>query len=735
MPCFNPGHFFASAVGSVLEQAVCLELIVADGGSTDGSLGFLESLAKSDKRVRIIRGPDQGPADALNKALAAARGTLVGWLNADDHYPHGSLARAAAALEANPHWLMVYGEGEEFNEASGLKQSYPTLLPDVGLAGFRSHCFICQPTVVFRRSMATLLGPFDLHLSTAFDFDYWLRAFAVIPDRIGYIPHLQGRTRLHAETITSRQRARVALEATQLLARHFGAADHTRMHNYGLELQLGIAELPSGETLQGHLGELFHQAAPCLDPASLQFLQRTWLVGSPPAPPAQEPPCRWRPSSGLTPSAAITPFTARPFGVNLIGHAFDVFGIGEDLRMAARALEAAGVPYCVINHPAANGVDNTDRSLEPWLCSDPNGGPYAFNLVCMAAPIQARWLRQSGLEPLRERYTLCAWPWETQKWPHAWLPLLQVADELWPSSSFTNVALARPAASLRKPLKIMAMAAEIAEPDRYCTPEARRAARSRHGLPADVVLFGYGFDLNSTATRKNPMAALEAFQLAFPLPHLPATSERELTQHPLSHHVALLIKTFPPRSFSAEWEWLRLRAKEDSRIHLIATSFERSELLALYGCCDVFLSMHRSEGYGRGMAEALQLGLDVIATDFGGNTDFCTGILAHPVRYREVPVPRGAYPSADGHHWAEPDLEHAAELCREVAARRWALAHDAVPSPCDPSRDPAVLHRYRQHFSFSAAGARYRQRLDQIWNDRDAIGTRLRWTGRRHLQQ
>jgi glycosyltransferase involved in cell wall biosynthesis len=671
----------------------------------------------------------------LNKALAAARGTLIGWLNADDLFPPGALARAAATLQAHPRWLMVYGEGEEFNESSGLKQRYPTLQPKVGLAGFRSHCFICQPTVVFRRSMAMLLGPFDLQWKTAFDFDYWLRAFAVIPDRIGYIPHLQGLTRLHAETITRRQRARVALEATQLLARHFGVADHLGLHYYGLELQLGMAELPPGETLQAHLSELFHQAAPYLEPGGLQFLQRTWLVGRPPAPRSQGPPCRWRPPSGGKPAAAITPFVERPFGVNLIGHAFEVFGIGEDIRMAARALAAAGVPYCVINHPAANGAASTDRSLEPWLRTDPAGGPYAFNLVCMTGLIQARWLRQSGLEPLRERYTFSAWPWETQKWPHPWLPLLQVVDELWPSSSFTASGLAGPAASLKKPLKIMNMAAEIDQPDRLCSPEARGACRSRHGLPADAVLFGYGFDLNSTATRKNPMAALEAFQLAFPLPHLPATFGRELTQHALSGHVALLIKTFPPRSFSAEWEWVRLRAAEDPRIHLIAQSLERSELLALYACCDVFLSLHRSEGYGRGMAEALQLGLDVIATDFGGNTDFCTGPLSHPVRYRQVPIPRGAYPCAEGHQWAEPDLEHAVELCREVASRRWALARDSGGNPCDPSRDPAVLAQYRQHFSFAAAGARYRQRLEELWSERGAIAKRLRWTAGRPLRQ
>jgi glycosyltransferase involved in cell wall biosynthesis len=160
---------------------------------------------------------------------------------------------------------------------------------------------------------------------------------------------------------------------------------------------------------------------------------------------------------------------------------------------------------------------------------------------------------------------------------------------------------------------------------------------------------------------------------------------------------------------------------------LIAESLPREELLALYGCCDVFLSLHRSEGFGRGMAEALQLGVDVIATDFGGNTDFCSGPLAHPVRWRSAPIPRGAYPCADGHSWAEPDLEHAAELCRQVAERRLSRDICGYPVADDPSRDPAVLAGYRERFSFASVGARYRARLDELWAERESVGKRLRW--------
>jgi hypothetical protein len=708
----------------VLAQPECLELLVADGGSTDKSLQILEILETENPRLRIVSRADTGPADALNKAFRAARGSLIGLLNAQDLYPLGALARAVAALKTHPQWLMVYGEAEEFNKETGLTQHYPTLPASVDLSGFRSHCFICQSAVVFRRSMGLLLGEFESHWHTTFYFDYWLRAFTAFPHRIGYLPHLQGRIRLHGTTSLTQHRAQVALEATELLGRNFGAADATQLHNYAIDLQLGIAELPAGQCFADHLQELVEQVAPWLAPEAFAHLQGTWLDGELPLPQHIQP-CRWRPGSVAVSGTPLSPFCQRPFGVNLIGHAFEVFGIGEDIRMAARALQAAGVPCSVIHYPAANGAECSDRSLRALLCGDPTGGPYAFNLVCMAAPIHAHWLNRSGCDPLRERYTLTSWPWETQQWPAAWTPLLDVADELWPSSTFTAASLKNPAAGAGIPLQVMPMAAEVDDPVRFCSPEARAATRSHHSLPADAVLFGYGFDLNSTAIRKNPMAALEAFQLAFPLPHLPATFGRECNHHPLSNQVALLIKTFSPLEFRAEWHWLQARAAEDIRITLIAESLPRDELLSLYGCCDVFLSLHRSEGFGRGMAEALQLGVDVIATDFGGNTDFCSGPLAHPVRWRRAPIPRGAYPYADGHSWAEPDLEHAADLCRKVASRRLAIARD--PYAPDPSRDPVVLAGYRQQFSFAAVGARYRARLDMLWADRVNLGSQLRW--------
>ena len=181
MHCRNGGKALDESVASVLQQPECLELLIADDGSSDGSRQRLEELAASNPRLRLVNPCDSDPADSLNQAFRAARGTLIGLLRADDLYLPGAMARAVAALNAHPEWLMVMGEREEFNAASGLKQRNPSLPPSIEIDSFGSHCGLCQPAVFFRRSMGVLLGPFDPQWQTAFAADAWLRAFAAFP--------------------------------------------------------------------------------------------------------------------------------------------------------------------------------------------------------------------------------------------------------------------------------------------------------------------------------------------------------------------------------------------------------------------------------------------------------------------------------------------------------------------------------------------------------------------------
>ena len=134
------------------------------------------------------------------------------------------------------------------------------------------------------------------------------------------------------------------------------------------------------------------------------------------------------------------------------------------------------------------------------------------------------------------------------------------------------------------------------------------------------------------------------------------------------------------------------------------SNLTRYQLLQLYGCCDGFLSMHRAEGFGRGMAEALQLGLDVVATDWSGNTDFCKGPLAHPIPYELVPVTPGAYPHWPEQVWAEPNIKAAAEALRKIEKRRRQKGLPAAELSAD----------YRKQFSALTCGGRYRERLEEL---------------------
>lgn len=176
-------------------------------------------------RLRWESKADRGPANAINKGLAKARGDLIGWLNSDDIYAPGAIAYATREFADKPELVMLYGEGEFVDETGRCLGRYPTKPPSVGIEAFQSGCFICQPTVFLRRDVFEELGGLDENLSTSFDFDLWLRLFRQFPGRIGYTDRVQAFSRVHGRTITSRQRSVVACEAVELLSKHLGFAE------------------------------------------------------------------------------------------------------------------------------------------------------------------------------------------------------------------------------------------------------------------------------------------------------------------------------------------------------------------------------------------------------------------------------------------------------------------------------------------------------------------------------
>jgi glycosyltransferase involved in cell wall biosynthesis len=251
MPSFNQRRFIAAAVESVLAQGhPQVELVVADGGSSDGTVEWLAERSRFEPRLRWEAAPDSGPAQAVNRAMARARGTVIGWLNSDDVYAAGAIERAVDALLQSPEWLMVYGHGMHIDATGAVIGAYPTRTPAAAIGAFAEGCFICQPTVFFRRTMPLLVGPLDESLQTAFDFDWWLRAFARVPGRIGFVDAVQAHSRLHPDTLTSTRRRTVAVEGMKVLARHLGSAPRHWIETWANEDAAARPDIPEAQRRQ-----------------------------------------------------------------------------------------------------------------------------------------------------------------------------------------------------------------------------------------------------------------------------------------------------------------------------------------------------------------------------------------------------------------------------------------------------------------------------------------------------
>lgn len=352
----------------------------------------------------------------------------------------------------------------------------------------------------------------------------------------------------------------------------------------------------------------------------------------------------------------------KPHGINLIGYAKGQFGIGEDVRMAARACQAAGIDFTIYSIAPGQEVEQNDSSAAEFVT---NRLPYAVNLICTTGIETALMLARIGPQLFTGHYNIGYWPWELPEWPAAWHHAYELVDEVWASSRYAYQAFQH---SAPVPVRHMPMAVTV--------EQSEGLSRADFKLPETDFLFVYGFDFLSYPSRKNPFAAIEAFKQAFPEGN---------------EAVGLVIKVMRAEQRPDDWQALQAAMAEDPRIHTLADTLSRGALLDLYRACNAFVSLHRSEGFGRNIAEAMCLEKPVIVTGHSGNMDFTTPATAALVEHRMIPLGADDYPFGEGQHWADPSLEHAAsQMARLVndpghAARLARNARQWVSSMCDPA--------------------------------------------------
>lgn len=324
-------------------------------------------------------------------------------------------------------------------------------------------------------------------------------------------------------------------------------------------------------------------------------------------------------------------------GVNIFACVRGQFGLAEGARLYARALMAEGYPVAIHNIDIDIPHGMGDVSFDSHIGEDlPNG----VNLIFVNPDHLDEAINSIGLRRMNNRYTIACWFWELEVFPKEWMPALQLVDEVMVSTGFIQnaVGLVTKKPVWRAPLPV----SEVHDSG---------LIRADFGLHDDSFVFLNTFDFNSFLARKNPQAVIEAFRLAF------ADGRAD---------VRLLIKSSNGHRHQDKLRELLGAAAGDPRIMVRDEVIDRGDVQALQRCVDAYVSLHRAEGFGLGLAECMRLGKPVIATAWSGNMDFMTADNSCLVEYRLVPVGEGEYVHHAGQRWAEPSVEHAASQMRRL---------------------------------------------------------------------
>jgi glycosyltransferase involved in cell wall biosynthesis len=244
-PSLNQARFIEETIQSVLSQDYPnLEYIVIDGGSTDGTLGILK---KYENRLRWISEKDSGQSQAINKGFKMAQGEIVAWLNSDDTYLPGAIAKAVDYLVKNPKTMMVYGEGYLIDENGRSKGRFPATEPFNLWRLIYYEDYILQQSVFIRKCILEKPGCLDEGLHYGMDWDLWIRIGKCAP--IGYIPDYMANLREYPETKSTSGGMVRFHELVKIMRRHGDRRFPMAYWRYGWQ--------PCQESLIGKLKRLF----------------------------------------------------------------------------------------------------------------------------------------------------------------------------------------------------------------------------------------------------------------------------------------------------------------------------------------------------------------------------------------------------------------------------------------------------------------------------------------------
>ncbi|KAB1075100.1 glycosyltransferase [Methylobacterium planeticum] len=358
-------------------------------------------------------------------------------------------------------------------------------------------------------------------------------------------------------------------------------------------------------------------------------------------------------------------------------------GLATAGRSTRELIRHTGIPARSVNFSIDNPQPGADDSDYDQILS----AGAAVNVIHINADLLPLVFAYSP-DVFTGSYNVGFFFWELDKIPTCHRLALELVDEIWVASEYNRRCYAQ---ATKKPVLNMRLAAQdLASID---VASARSEMNALAGTTDEVFIFFLTYDSLSYIQRKNPMAAIRAFREAFP-------DERDVRLVIKTHNASVINES----GTSHEWRYLLDACQSDSRISLIDRTVSHETILQLVSAADCYVSLHRSEGFGLGMLEAMQLGTPVACTGYSGNADFCTPETAWLIEYDEVRPKAGDYAYAGPEHrWAEPRHASTVKILRAVrrnAAERTRRATNA---------SELVSERYRPETLSRLIGVRIRQ--------------------------
>ncbi len=362
-------------------------------------------------------------------------------------------------------------------------------------------------------------------------------------------------------------------------------------------------------------------------------------------------------------------------GVNLIGNICAESGLGQSCRLVASALDKTGFPLSIYKYEQLGAEGQGDHSWKNRLSKEL---PYDVNLIHINPHELGLAFIQQDASVWNYRYNIGYWLWELEEFPDEWIPCFQCLDEIWAPSEFICNSIRK---KTTLPVRCMPYYVDVHIGTIY--------ERKHFGIPEDKFLYLMMYDQSSCMERKNPIGVLNAFKMAF---------EKE------NENVGLVIKINNPTPESRK----QIRSVLDgyTNVYLIEETLSRDEVNSLTKCVDVVVSLHRAEGFGLVLAEAMLLGTPTVATNWSSNTEFMNENVACMVDYELITIEKDMPPFKAGNRWADANLDQAAGYMKKLYEDK---------EYYEMIRKNAKEYA-EEKLGMDQAAGRMRERLKEIWN-------------------